>query len=305
MSSEVKVTVVIPTCDREEYLGEAIDSALSNLPPACEILIVNDGRPFSCKFLERLRTDSVRVVNTTGNTGAAAARNLGVQAARGGWIFFLDDDDLTAKGYWPALLKAIQNLLPSGAEAWGFSVGKKFEDRMLAKELQQSSENYAFTDENSKSLKAKLSGLGMGFWVSRALYERVGGLDERLKVNEDTDLCLRLVKSGAKCIKTKSVGVFVYSGARPEGVKRSVTKSYGYHERLSFFHLIIQKNLPSIASCAATEKWLWRRYLKFAGRVRSKQALKFFTKECKLSSFHKLSLLLYYFGNFLVARKIS
>ena len=48
----------------------------------------------------------------------------------------------------------------------------------------------------NNNFKSKIAGLGMGFWISKDIYESVGGLDELLSIDEDTDLCCKLLSSG-------------------------------------------------------------------------------------------------------------
>jgi len=46
-------------------------------------------------------------VKTKGGLGAGAARNIGADCAHDQWLLFLDDDDLTAVGYWQAVARYI------------------------------------------------------------------------------------------------------------------------------------------------------------------------------------------------------
>lgn len=90
--TDPNVSVVIPTIGRETLL-QAVESALEQTSPPGEVLVVAD--------LERLPdayawSDSrVRILCTGGGRGGNVARQLGVDAARGDAIAFLDDDD-----YW-------------------------------------------------------------------------------------------------------------------------------------------------------------------------------------------------------------
>ena len=87
------VSVVIPVYNAERYIEETLASVLAQTYPQVEIIAVDDGS--GDRSVEILRRYGERVrVFTQQNAGAAAARNRGVQEARGKWIAFLDADDL-------------------------------------------------------------------------------------------------------------------------------------------------------------------------------------------------------------------
>lgn len=88
--SEARVSVVIPTVGRES-VGEAVDSALRQTVPPDEVIVAADlaSAPESMDFAD----ERVRTVVTGGGRGGNGARQIGVDAARGDVIAFLDDDD--------------------------------------------------------------------------------------------------------------------------------------------------------------------------------------------------------------------
>jgi glycogen synthase len=88
------VSVVIPYFRLERYVGETIESVLSQTHPRIEILIVNDGSLRDED--EALYGDALGDVTvlTQPNSGLSSARNLGAAAARGRYVLPLDADDL-------------------------------------------------------------------------------------------------------------------------------------------------------------------------------------------------------------------
>jgi len=87
------VSVIIPTHNRQVQVREAIDSVLVQSEPVREVIVVDDGS--TDDTLEQLARygSRIRILHQR-QAGASAARNLGMQAARGDWIAFLDDDDV-------------------------------------------------------------------------------------------------------------------------------------------------------------------------------------------------------------------
>ncbi len=104
----MKLSIVIPVYNTQDYLAACLDSVLVPETDDCEILVINDGSTddsgilagaYAARYPERVR------VITTANGGLGAARNTGLEAARGDFVFFLDSDDRLAGGALPEMLE--------------------------------------------------------------------------------------------------------------------------------------------------------------------------------------------------------
>lgn len=98
--SKVLVSVVIPTYSRNITLTRAIDSVLAQTHQNLEIIVVDDNPPdsewrVSTQKLMQQYTDNekIRYIQNAKNMGGSGARNVGIKAAKGEYIAFLDDDD--------------------------------------------------------------------------------------------------------------------------------------------------------------------------------------------------------------------
>jgi glycosyltransferase involved in cell wall biosynthesis len=90
----VCVSVITPTRNRPELVVKAVASALHQDFESLEVIVVVDGEDSqTCEALGRFDDARLRVINLPVRLGGAEARNAGVQAARGEWVAFLDDDD--------------------------------------------------------------------------------------------------------------------------------------------------------------------------------------------------------------------
>jgi glycosyltransferase involved in cell wall biosynthesis len=94
METSPRVSVVIPTRNRPELVLRAVRSALGQTYRNLEVVVVVDGPDAeTVKAVTDLGESRVRVRHLTESVGGAEARNVGVRAALGEWIAFLDDDD--------------------------------------------------------------------------------------------------------------------------------------------------------------------------------------------------------------------
>jgi glycosyltransferase involved in cell wall biosynthesis len=91
------VSVVIPTHNRRQLLGQALRSALRQTGIEVEVVVVDDGSTDgTADAVAALRDDRIRLVRHPRPVGVAVARNAGANLARGTWVALLDDDDLWA-----------------------------------------------------------------------------------------------------------------------------------------------------------------------------------------------------------------
>ena len=97
---EILVSVVIPTYSRNDMLERAINCALAQTHQNIEVIVVDDNpveseyRVMAAAIMEKYAEDyRVKYIQNPQNLGGAGARNVGIAAASGEYIAFLDDDD--------------------------------------------------------------------------------------------------------------------------------------------------------------------------------------------------------------------
>src|SRR5271165_5797473 len=93
MNGSPLVSVIIPTYNRAYILRDSIDSALGQRSANIEVIVADDGSTDGSATLVGNYKKGVTYLYQE-NQGAAAARNLGVRAAKGAYIAFLDSDDV-------------------------------------------------------------------------------------------------------------------------------------------------------------------------------------------------------------------
>jgi glycosyltransferase involved in cell wall biosynthesis len=89
------ISLIIPAYNAEEYLADAIQSALGQTQCAKEILVVDDGSTDRTADVAASFGAPVRILRQE-NLGVSAARNLGIRSASCPWLAFLDSDDVMA-----------------------------------------------------------------------------------------------------------------------------------------------------------------------------------------------------------------
>lgn len=107
-----KVSVIIPVYNVEKYLGECLDSVLGQTLRDIEVICVDDGSTDgSPAILSVYAAKDARVkILTQSNSGAGPARNAGLDAATGEYLFFCDPDDWCGRGMLKAMHRRAKSL---------------------------------------------------------------------------------------------------------------------------------------------------------------------------------------------------
>jgi Glycosyl transferase family 2 len=112
--TEPLVSVVVPCFNYGQYVGAAIESALSQDWPALELIAVDDGSTDETAAVLASFGPAIRVISQP-NAGVNAATDTGVAAARGEFLTFLDADDTWPAGRVRALAQALIGHPQAGA----------------------------------------------------------------------------------------------------------------------------------------------------------------------------------------------
>ena len=105
------LSIIVPVYKVENYLQKCIDSILAQTFTDVELILVDDGSPDNCPALcdaAAAKDARIRVIHQKIG-GLSAARNAGLDVARGEWIGFVDSDDYIAPEMYETLYKAVQS----------------------------------------------------------------------------------------------------------------------------------------------------------------------------------------------------
>ena len=179
----MKISVIIPAHNTEQYIGTAIESCLSQTYAPSEIIVVDDGSTDCTAAKAESYPSPVRVIRLPKNIGVSGARNRGAESATGNWLAFVDSDDWIL----PELFERQMRCATENEHAMLIYAG--FFINMNGVET-------VFPFYTGPALEAQLR-YRTPFSVSSVVYRReafdaVDGFDPTLKVAEDWDIYLRL-----------------------------------------------------------------------------------------------------------------
>ena len=182
----VKVSVVIPTLNRREFLKEAIDSVLDQTFQDFKLIVVDDGSTDDTNGLVKDYKNTKIKYICQDTEGPASARNMGIKISKGTYIAFLDSDDTWEKDKLEIQVSAMDNnpecLFSHTEEIW-YKKGK----RINPKEKHKKHHGEVFEQS------VKLCAISMStVMVKRELFDRIGLFDENMKACEDYDFWLRV-----------------------------------------------------------------------------------------------------------------
>lgn len=176
-----QVTCIIPTYNRVNLLEKAIESIICQDFSEWQLVIVDDGsNDGTQELLQKIGKEDERVsFYSNPGKGGSSARNFGLSKARGTYIAFLDDDDISLPHRFRTQLAAAKR---SGC---GYIVS-----------------GYEVRERGTNVLKSRVvlepKGMGAGFpsrWlIKKELLEKVGGFDEDFPSMQDIELSYRLAK---------------------------------------------------------------------------------------------------------------
>jgi glycosyltransferase involved in cell wall biosynthesis len=199
-ANDLFVSIIMPTKDRANSIGKAIDSALAQTHTNFELVIIDDGSKDHTKdVIEKYTDERIHYIQYEENSGVSVARNRGLDRARGEWIFFLDSDNTWRPSMLDAMLRFVSHQQVSAA----YCAANLIDDEGTVKSVLYADFDYeSCLQENFIDLNA--------FCVKRPIAEI--GFDTRLRRLVDWDFILR-VGAHTRVLGAPFVGVDYYDGA--------------------------------------------------------------------------------------------
>jgi glycosyltransferase involved in cell wall biosynthesis len=187
------VSIVMPAYNAQEYIADALRSAIAQTWSRKEIIVVDDGsRDRTLDVVRQFQSNCLKVV-TQENQGAAAARNKALSLSQGDYIQYLDADDLLAPD---KLTRQIETALDSATRrtllscGWGKFFCRYYQTRFTPTPL--------WLDLTPVEWLIRKMALGVylipGCWlVSRELTQAAGPWDTSLLYDDDGEYFCRVL----------------------------------------------------------------------------------------------------------------
>lgn len=137
MSSNIKLSVIIPIYKVEQYLPRCLDSLVNQSLQEIELICINDGSPDNSidilKDYQKKYGDKIVIIDKK-NEGVWRGRKDGIKAARGEYIGFIDSDDYVRPGYaeklYNAAKKSDSDIVVCGFSRIDLETGKVYSNEM-------------------------------------------------------------------------------------------------------------------------------------------------------------------------------
>lgn len=189
------VSIIIPAFNSEKYIRESVDSALGQIYKNIEVIVVDDGSTDNTKkVLEPyIVRNKIRYIYQK-NNGLSAARNLGIKAAKGEFIAFLDADDIFLPEKVRKQIEYLENNPKCDMNYCGiYHFYENKPQNFFKLNYKYFSGNEVFKELLWKNFINPLSVV-----FKRETIEKYGMFDETFRRTEDWEYWVRLAWQGAK-----------------------------------------------------------------------------------------------------------
>ena len=237
MRNNIKISVIIPIYNVENYLEECIDSVINQtigFENNIEIIFVNDGSPDKseeiCLRYQKEFPSNIKYIAQE-NAGVSAARNNGLKYAKGEYINFLDADDR-----WDiaAFEKGI-NMLDEHPEIDLVCFRMKYFEAMNKFHML----DYKFTTDGVVDVIRQPQDifLHINCTLVRKSCLDANPFDTRVKISEDTKLVYKLVLAKGKYgIVSSSIYYYRKRFNETSAIQKSNKKKYWYFDSIEYVH---------------------------------------------------------------------
>lgn len=212
MKEDIQISVIIPIYNADRFLEKCLNSVLRQRNISFEVICVDDASSDgSVDMVKRYAASDERIVliESDKNRGQAYARNMGMNVAKGEYIYFMDSDDwLSTDEAFEGIYKAVDN---DGIDLLVFNAGCEYE---IAKEVQCNDmlhfkglrediiyNGQEFVCECLKNHSFR-SAVWQQFWNRKFLLEKSLCFDERTHPYEDA---LFTFQGMLQCIRVKYI----------------------------------------------------------------------------------------------------
>jgi GT2 family glycosyltransferase len=255
---EVKVSVILVHYKKSDVLYNCIKSIYKSSPKVSfEIIVVDNDETKTVNTYLKRNFPKIRYIASPGNLGYGKGNNLGIENARGEYIFILNPDTLVEKGAVDNLFKFLKKnkrvgvvaptLYDKNGKMYPLQgtrkltplrgvVGLSFINKLFSRNP-ISKEYWMLDADRSKPLEVDVVP-GTAFMTKRSLFEKIGGFDKNFFLYfEESDFCKRVGEKGYKLFilpEAKIIHFWAVSTPASDKIKKIFAESRFYYFKKNF-----------------------------------------------------------------------
>ncbi len=188
-----KVSAIIPTYNRKHLLKPALDGVLGQTYPNIELIVVDDCSTDGTSGWIGENYPTVKLISLKENCGAAGARNVGIKAATGEYIAFLDSDDYWNLDY---VDKLVNSLSKDSSSSFAFCDHREVNKETSVEHYIRYKATKKYRDLIHRSLADVFIFTMSVVIVRTSALRKAGLLNEMLDICHDRELYIRLLDVG-------------------------------------------------------------------------------------------------------------
>jgi glycosyltransferase involved in cell wall biosynthesis len=256
------VSIIIPTCNRDAQLRDAVESVFAQTYPHWELLVIDDGSTDGTKaYLDTLTDTRVRPLLHQHCGNPALLRNVAARAARGSYLAFLDSDDVWLP---EKLALQVADFLAHPECRWSYTAYVHMDEQGRGAQWRNGRPWVPYRGWILEDLITVQPIIAMPtVMVEPRLFAAVGGFDESVRGCEDYDLSLRLAAASAvTVVPTALAKKRQHFEERPTGQLALMKQMNGVYTRL-----VARTTSPRVRRMGRRQRTQFN--LRFVSRFRS------------------------------------
>ena len=236
-SEKPLISIIVPCYNAEKYLYECLNSVISQSYENWECLLINDGsKDKTLPILEEFSSKNNRFkVFSQENKGLSATRNLGIENAKGDYLFFLDSDDLISKNSLQVFVNEINDEIEI---LTGIIATVNGENLEKISQLQHPKEGTIFFENNRQEVLIRTMEFGLAPVAQNRLYRRLFlekfNLKFKNRIFHEDELWFFETMFHAKNVKFINEETYLYRTDNSE----SITKNVGEKNLNSYLEIL-------------------------------------------------------------------
>jgi glycosyltransferase involved in cell wall biosynthesis len=180
------ISIIMIFYNDAQFIGKAINSILNQSYKNFELIIINDYSTDSApEIVKSYKDKRIRLFHNTTNLGIAKSRNIGIQKAKGKYIFFTDSDCVADKDWLKRGIETFRKNNCLGVEGKIYYFKRGYEKTVSDKLPGSINENNQF--------------MGCNIAYTSQIMRELNGFDSKYKYHDDKEFAIRALERGKIC----------------------------------------------------------------------------------------------------------